>query len=167
MATAQATDLDFLYDKIVPKKPYKIAIVTAKWNWEVTGKLMEGAEKYLESCGDIEIVKQFVPGAYELTIGTQKLAQQASIHAVIALGCVIKGDTPHFDFICQAVAQGITSVGLKYDKPVAFGVLTTNTLEQALERAGGNLGNKGAEAAASALFVLNEFEVERKGKIGF
>jgi len=167
MATVEASNLDFLYKSIVPVKPFKIAILTAKWNWEITGKLMEGAEEYLNSCGDIEIVKHFVPGAYELTIGAQKLAQQASIDAVVTLGCVIKGDTPHFDYICQAVAQGITQVSIKYNKPIAFGVLTTHTLLQAEERAGGKYGNKGMEAAASVLQVLNEFLVEKKGRIGF
>ncbi|HAR20123.1 MAG TPA: 6,7-dimethyl-8-ribityllumazine synthase [Cytophagales bacterium] len=167
MATVEASNLDFLYKSIVPVKPFKIAILTAKWNWEITGKLMEGAEEYLNSCGDIEIVKHFVPGAYELTIGAQKLAQQASIDAVVTLGCVIKGDTFHFDYICQAVAQGISNVGLKYDKPIIFGVLTTNTIQQAIDRAGGVHGNKGAEAAATAVQVLNEFLVEKKGRIGF
>lgn len=157
MATAQTTSLDFLYEKIVPKKPYKIAILTARWNWEITGKLMEGAVSFLESCGGVEIVKHFVPGAYELTIGSQKIAQKPDIDAVISIGCLVKGDTPHFDYICQAVSQGLTNVCIKYDKPVIFGVLTTNTMQQALDRAGGVLGNKGAEAAATALQVLNEF----------
>ena len=157
MATAQTTSLDFLYEKILPKKPYKIAILTARWNWEITGKLMEGAESFLESCGDIEIVKNFVPGAFELTIGTQKLVQKSDIDAVISIGCLVKGDTPHFDYICQAVSQGLTNVCIKYDKPIIFGVLTTNTMQQAVDRAGGVLGNKGAEAAATALQVLNEF----------
>jgi 6,7-dimethyl-8-ribityllumazine synthase len=157
MATAQTTSLDFLYEKIIPKQPYKIAILTARWNWEITGKLMEGAESFLESCGGVEIVKHFVPGAYELTIGSQKIAQKPDIDAVISIGCLVKGDTPHFDYICQAVSQGLTNVCIKYDKPVIFGVLTTNTMQQALDRAGGVLGNKGAEAAATALQVLNEF----------
>lgn len=167
MATAQATGLDFLYEKIEPKKPFKIAILTSKWNWEITGKLLEGAEDYLKSCGDIEIVKHFVPGAYELTIGAQKLAQQPNIDAVVTLGCVVKGDTPHFDYICQAVTMGISNVSLKYDKPVIFGVLTTNDMQQAIDRAGGIHGNKGAEAAATVLHVLNEFVSEKKDKIGF
>ena len=157
MATAQTTSIDFLYEKNIPKKPYKIAILTARWNWEITGKLMEGAESFLASCGDIEIVKHFVPGAFELTIGSQKIAQRSDIDAVISIGCLVKGDTPHFDYICQSVAQGLTNVCIKYDKPVIFGVLTTNTMQQALDRAGGVLGNKGAEAAATALQVLNEF----------
>lgn len=157
MATAEATSLDFLYERIVPLKPFKIAILTAKWNWGITNELMQGAEHYLSSCGNIRLVKKFVPGAFELTIGAQKLAEISDIDAVVALGCVIKGDTPHFDYICQAVAQGITQVSIKYNKPIAFGVLTTLTLQQAEERAGGKYGNKGMETAASVLQVLNEF----------
>jgi 6,7-dimethyl-8-ribityllumazine synthase len=157
MATASATELDFLYEKIMPKKEFHIAIVTAKWNWEINGVLESGAEQFLLSCGKIKISKHYVPGAYELSLGSQKLAQRPDVDAVVSIGCVIKGDTPHFEYICQAVTQGITQVSLKYDKPVIFGVLTTNTLEQAKERAGGKLGNKGAEAAASALHMLNQF----------
>jgi len=88
-------------------------------------------------------------------LGAQWLAKEADIDAVIALGCVIMGDTPHFDYICQSVSYGITEVGLKYNKPVIFGVLTTLTLQQALDRAGGIHGNKGNEAAMTALNMLN------------
>lgn len=87
-------------------------------------------------------------------MGAQLLAQQKSFDAVICLGCVIQGETRHFDFICDAVAQGICNVGLKYNKPVVFGVLTTNTLQQALDRAGGKHGNKGEEAAITAVKML-------------
>jgi 6,7-dimethyl-8-ribityllumazine synthase len=95
-----------------------------------------------------------VPGSFELSLGAQKMAQQANIDAVICLGCVIQGETRHFDFICQAVADGITNVSLKYDKPVIFGVLTPNTQEQAMDRAGGKHGNKGDEAAITAIKML-------------
>lgn len=159
MATASAIDLGFLYEQILPKRDYKIAIVTAKWNWEVTGSLLAGAEQYLETCGikADRVIQHVVPGTYELTLGAQKMAKKPEIDAVIVLGCVVKGETPHFDYICQAVALGVMEVGLKFDKPVVFGVLTTNDMQQALERAGGKLGNKGTEAAASALHMLNEF----------
>jgi len=157
MATSQATQLDFLVEKTIPKRPYKIAILTAKWNWEITIKLLQGAENYLKSSGDVTIIKHIVPGTFELTIGSQKLAQKTDIDAIIALGCVIRGDTPHFDYICEAVSQGITNVSIKYDKPIAFGVLTTNTMQQAFDRAGGELGNKGSEAAATILQILNTF----------
>jgi len=169
MATASASDLNFLYEKIIPAKPYKIALVAARWNWEITGILLEGAKQFLAFCEVNDVVVHFVPGSYELTYAAQKLAQQKDIDAVICLGCVIKGETPHFDFICQSVAQGISNVSIKYDKPVSFGVLTTNSLEQAQERAGGKLGNKGSEAAATALALLNEFAPYEKfnGILGF
>jgi len=97
-----------------------------------------------------------VPGTFELSLGSQWLAQKNDIDAVIAIGCVIMGDTPHFDYICQAVAYGIMKVNLKFNKPVAFGVLTTLNKKQALERAGGKLGNKGEEAALTVVKMLGE-----------
>lgn len=100
------------------------------------------------------IIKKSVPGSFELSLGAQWLAAEKNIDAIICLGCVIQGETRHFEFICQAVAQGITQVGLKFNKPVIFGVLTTNTHQQALDRAGGKHGNKGDEAAATAIKML-------------
>jgi 6,7-dimethyl-8-ribityllumazine synthase len=100
------------------------------------------------------IVSVQVPGSFELSLGAQKMAEKTEIDAVICLGCVIQGETRHFDFICQAVADGITNVGLKYNKPVIFGVLTPNTQEQAMDRAGGKHGNKGDEAAITAIKML-------------
>jgi 6,7-dimethyl-8-ribityllumazine synthase len=131
-------------------------IVVAEWNEEVTSALLEGAQSTLikEGAKPENIVVKTVPGSYELSLGAQWLAQNPQIDAVICLGCVIQGDTRHFDFICQAVAMGITEVNLKYNKPVIFGVLTPNTLEQALERAGGKHGNKGDEAAITAIKML-------------
>jgi 6,7-dimethyl-8-ribityllumazine synthase len=100
------------------------------------------------------IVRKNVPGTFELTIGALWMAEKKEIHAVICLGCVIQGETPHFDYICQAVAYGITEVSLKTKKPAIFGVLTTLNNKQALERAGGKYGNKGEEAALTALKML-------------
>ncbi|MCB0504486.1 MAG: 6,7-dimethyl-8-ribityllumazine synthase [Cyclobacteriaceae bacterium] len=131
-------------------------IVVSEWNDQVTGALLEGALETLKEQGvkkkNIRI--KYVPGSFELPLGAQLLAQQKSFDAVICLGCVIQGETRHFDFICDAVAQGICNVGLKYNKPVVFGVLTTNTLQQALDRAGGKHGNKGEEAAITAVKML-------------
>jgi 6,7-dimethyl-8-ribityllumazine synthase len=134
----------------------KIAIVVAEWNHEVTEKLYEGAYQTLLRYGATpeNIYRKDVPGSFELTLGSQFCAKQGYIDAVIALGCVIQGETRHFDFICDAVAKGITEVSLKYNKPVIFGVLTPNTLEQALDRAGGKHGNKGDEAAVTAIKML-------------
>ena len=133
----------------------KFGIVVSEWNAEITEALYAGAVDTLLQNGASKdnIIKKLVPGSYELTLGAQWLAK-AKIDAVICLGCVIQGETPHFDYICQAVANGITNVGLKYDKPVIFGVLTTLDFQQALDRAGGKHGNKGDEAAATAIKML-------------
>ena len=105
-------------------------------------------------CQKREYFRKNVPGSFELTLGAQWLAELKEIDAVICLGCVIQGETRHFDFICDAVAHGITNVGLKFNKPVIFGVLTPDTLQQALDRAGGKHGNKGDEAAITAIKML-------------
>jgi len=134
----------------------KFAIVVSEWNETITGALYEGAYNTLLAYGAKEenIIKAEVPGSFELSLGSQKFAQKEEIDAVIALGCVIQGETKHFDFICMAVANGITEVSLKYNKPVIFGVLTPNTMQQALDRAGGIHGNKGDEAAFTAIKML-------------
>ena len=139
----------------IEKKQF--GIVVSEWNDQITGALLEGAlETLLEQGAKRENIKvHYVPGSFELSLGAQFLAQQDSIDAVISLGCVIQGETRHFDFICNAVAQGICNVGLKYNKPVTFGVLTTNNLQQALDRAGGKHGNKGDEAAITAIKMLS------------
>jgi 6,7-dimethyl-8-ribityllumazine synthase len=134
-----------------------IAVIVSEWNTEVTEALYEGAYRTLVENGvkKEHIIKKYVPGSFELTIAAQKMAAQKTIDAVICLGCVIRGETSHFDFICQAVAQGITDVSLKYDKPVVFGVLTTENKQQAFDRAGGKHGNKGDEAAITAVKMIN------------
>ena len=134
----------------------KIGIVVSAWNDQVTESLFDGAQRTLIEAGiqrnNIERIN--VPGSFELSLGAQWMAERKDVDAVICLGCVIQGETKHFDFICDAVANGITNVGLKFNKPVIFGVLTTNNLKQALDRAGGKHGNKGDEAAATALGML-------------
>lgn len=134
----------------------KFGVVVSEWNEEVTEALFQGAFSVLVKHGVARenIIRKNVPGSFELSLGAQWLAKEKNIDAVICLGCVIQGETRHFDFICQAVANGITEVGLKYDKPVIFGVLTTNNKKQALERAGGKHGNKGDEAAITAIKML-------------
>lgn len=137
----------------------RIGVVVSEWNHDVTNALLQGCVDTLMEAGlslEDVIIKR-VPGSFELILGSQKLAQTDQIHAVIALGCVIQGETRHFDFICDAVANGIANVALKYNKPVIFGVLTTDNQQQALERAGGIHGNKGSEAAYTALRMLEEF----------
>ncbi|HET8860250.1 6,7-dimethyl-8-ribityllumazine synthase [Marivirga sp.] len=134
----------------------KFAIIVSEWNEEVTESLYNGAYETLIENGipKENIKKHYVPGSFELSLGAQWMAERKEIDAVICLGCVIQGETRHFDFICDAVANGITNVSLKYNKPVIFGVLTPNTQQQALDRAGGKHGNKGDEAAFTALKML-------------
>ncbi|MBR9999868.1 MAG: 6,7-dimethyl-8-ribityllumazine synthase [Cyclobacteriaceae bacterium] len=135
----------------------KFGLVVSEWNEEVTEALFEAAYQTLIDHGAIRenIFRKNVPGSFELSLGAQWLAQSENIDAVICLGCVIQGETRHFEFICQSVAQGIKDVALKYNKPVIFGVLTTDTKQQALDRAGGKHGNKGDEAAVTAIKMLN------------
>ena len=134
----------------------KFGIVVSEWNDEVTEALYTGAVQTLIENGvnRDHIFRKSVPGSFELILGGQWLAQEEEIDAVLCLGCVIQGETRHFDFICDAVAQGIKDVNLKFNKPVIFGVLTTDTMQQALDRAGGKHGNKGDEAAITAVKML-------------
>jgi 6,7-dimethyl-8-ribityllumazine synthase len=141
-------------DKRVSKK--RFVIVVAEWNEAITESLYQGAYKGLIDLGanKLNIERVNVPGTFELTLGALRAAQNKKVDAVICLGCVIQGETPHFDYICQAAAYGITEVGIKTGKPVIFGVLTTLNKKQALERAGGKYGNKGEEAAVTAVKML-------------
>jgi 6,7-dimethyl-8-ribityllumazine synthase len=134
----------------------KFGIIVSEWNSDVTEALYEGAYATLLELGASKdnIIKVHVPGSYELVMGAQWLAQKENVDAVICLGCVIQGETRHFDFICDAVAQGIKDVSLKFDKPVVFGVLTTDNKQQALARAGGKHGNKGDEAGYTAVKMV-------------
>ena len=134
----------------------KFGVVVSEWHDEVTEALYARAFQTLIENGvnRNHIFKKSVPGSYELTLGGQWLAQEEEIDAVLCLGCVIQGETRHFDFICGAIAQGIKDVGLKFNKPVIFGVLTVDTMQQALDRAGGKHGNKGDEAAITAIKML-------------
>ncbi len=131
----------------------RFGIVVAEWNEEITSALLEGAVSTLQKYGakkeNIQI--KVVPGTFELPFGSRLIAERENPDAVICLGCVIQGDTRHFDFICQGVTQGIMDLNLDYDIPFIYGVLTVNTLQQALDRAGGKHGNKGDEAAVTAI----------------
>lgn len=134
------------------------AIVVADWNSEITYALLEGAYDTLMQHGVAQecIKVVHVPGAFELTYAAQKLATESIYSAVITLGCVIQGDTPHFDYVCQGVTYGVAKLNARIDCcPVVFGVLTTNTLQQSLDRAGGIHGNKGTEAAVTAIKMAN------------
>lgn len=135
---------------------HKVAIVVSEWNPEVTGALLNGAIEHLIGNGvkKANIDVSFVPGSFELPLAAKWKVKDKSCSGVIALGCVIQGETRHFDFICDAVANGIMNVGLESGKPAIFGVLTTNDINQAIERSGGKHGNKGVEAADTLLRML-------------
>lgn len=137
-------------------KKYKIGVVAAEWNPEVTNAMLNGAVDTLKEHGvsDENIVVRRVPGTFELTTAADIMLGYSDIDAVICIGCVIQGETRHFEFICQAVSQGLTNVAIKYHRPVIFSVLTTDTMQQALDRAGGKHGNKGVEGAVTALKML-------------
>jgi 6,7-dimethyl-8-ribityllumazine synthase len=143
-------------DGIIDVSEKTFAIIVAEWNEEITGALYQGVLETLLKHGAQKenIIKVNVPGSYELSYGSQVYAAKDEVDAVIALGCVIQGETKHNDYINNAVAQGLTAVSLKYNKPVVFGVLTPNTHQQALDRAGGIHGNKGDEAAITAMKML-------------
>ncbi|MEJ2882853.1 6,7-dimethyl-8-ribityllumazine synthase [Pedobacter sp. GR22-6] len=154
MATQLKNLSDFSHTTVPNGSAYKFAIAVAEWNAEITGSLYNGALQTLLSNGVSEenILSVAVPGSFELTSAADiLLSKHTDLDAVICLGCVIQGDTKHFDFICDAVAQGVTNVSIKHSKPVIFGVLTTNDQQQAIDRAGGKHGNKGDEAAITAI----------------
>jgi 6,7-dimethyl-8-ribityllumazine synthase len=134
----------------------KIGIVVSRWNSMITDKMMDGALKALKGNGvseeNVTVVK--CPGSYEIPLTVQKVLEHREVDGVIALGVVIRGGTPHFEYVCDAVNRGITDLILKYNKPVAFGVLTTDDVKQALERAG-EKGNKGGEAALALLEMIS------------
>ncbi|MCC6700129.1 MAG: 6,7-dimethyl-8-ribityllumazine synthase [Fluviicola sp.] len=146
------------YDKhTIPNgADFRIGIVVSEWNDHITSKLLEGAIQTLLENGvpeeQIEISR--VPGAFELPLGAQWLAKDLSIDGVIAIGVVIQGETRHFDFVCSGTTQGIMDVNLKFDKPVSFCLLTDNTEQQSIDRAGGKHGNKGVEAAVTVLKMI-------------
>jgi len=144
---------DFSGTSVPTAAPYRFGIVVAEWNADITEALYMGAYESLVEHGALteNIYTYSVPGSFELTSGADILLKNRKLDAVICLGCVIQGETRHFDFICNAVANGISNVALKYSKPVIFGVLTTDDHRQADERAGGKHGNKGVEAAVTAI----------------
>ena len=135
---------------------YRIGIIAAEWNPEVTNALLKGAVATLLEHGIKEdnLIVRRVPGTFELSSAADIMLDSQYPDAVICIGCVIQGETRHFEFICQAVSQGLTNVAIKHECPVIFSVLTTDTMEQALDRAGGKHGNKGVEGAITALKML-------------
>jgi 6,7-dimethyl-8-ribityllumazine synthase len=155
MATKNLSEYDLT--TVPSASEMKFGIVVAEWNHEITSALAQGAFDTLKKHGAKEenILLKHVPGSFELTLGAQYMAEYTPVDAIIILGCVIQGETRHFDFICQGVTQGITTLNLKYNKPFIFGLLTTDNQQQAFDRAGGKLGNKGDEAAVTAIKMLS------------
>lgn len=171
MATALKSLSSYNIQEVPSAEGLLFGIVVAEWNHEITGVLARGAIETLVKHGANEdnICVKHVPGAFELSLGAQFMAEYAEVDAIICIGCVIRGDTPHFEYICQGATQGIMQVNLEYNIPVIFGVLTTDTLEQAQERAGGKHGNKGVEAAVTAIkmAVLQEDMMKEEDDIEF
>ena len=132
-------------------------IVVSEWNNEITEPLYKGAYDTLLKHGAKEenIITRYVPGSFELPIASQFMLENTDVDAVICIGCVIQGETRHFEFICNSVSQGLKDVSLKYNTPVIFGVLTTDNLQQAKDRSGGKHGNKGIEAAVTAIRMID------------
>ncbi|HCV1388528.1 TPA: 6,7-dimethyl-8-ribityllumazine synthase [Staphylococcus aureus] len=138
-------------------KELKVAIVVSRFNDFITGRLLEGAKDTLirHDVNEDNIDVAFVPGAFEIPLVAKKLASSGNYDAVITLGCVIRGATSHFDYVCNEVAKGVSKVNDQTNVPVIFGILTTESIEQTVERAGTKAGNKGAEAAVSAIEMAN------------
>ena len=157
MATAEQHLSTYNSESIPDASRMRIGIVVSEWNAPVTSKLLEGAcntlQKYGVSPENMPIFH--VPGSFELTFGAQQVAKYGDVDAVIVLGCVIRGETPHFDYISQGVTQGITKLNATQDIPVIFGVLTTENRQQSEDRSGGKYGNKGDEAAITAIKMID------------
>lgn len=138
----------------------KFAIIGTRFNDFIVDRLMSGAVDYLvrHDCREEDITLIRIPGAFEMPLVCKKIAERNNVDGIIALGAVIRGSTPHFDFVANEAAKGLAQVSLTYGKPVGFGLLTTDNLEQAIERAGSKMGNKGVEAAAAVLETLRVME---------
>ena len=160
------------YDKatIPNAKDFRFGIVVSEWNDIITEGLYNGAVAALKDCGTLDenITRWNVPGSYELIYGCKKMQEQ-NVDVVIAIGSVIKGETKHFDFVCDGVTQGIKDLNVLHDTPVIFCVLTDNNMQQSIDRSGGKHGNKGTEAAIAAIKMadLRRNASKRSGSIGF
>jgi 6,7-dimethyl-8-ribityllumazine synthase len=150
-------NLSSFNEKDVPNgADFKIGIVVSEWNTEITFNLLKGAKETLIECGVLEsnILINFVPGTFELALGSQFLFESTDADAAIAIGVVIQGETKHFDFVCHGATQGIMDVSLKYNKHISFCVLTDLNIQQSIDRSGGKHGNKGVECAIAALKMI-------------
>lgn len=137
----------------------RFGIVVSEWNNNITGTLLQGAYDTLTKHGarEEDITVMTVPGSFELVFGASQMVKSGKMDAVIAIGCVVRGDTPHFDYICEGTTQGLASLNERFDVPVIYGLLTCNNMEQAQDRAGGTLGNKGDECAVTAIKMVDYY----------
>jgi len=152
MATKYHNLSDYDASSVPSAEGMKFGIVISEWNTEITGALLEGAYETLLKHGvsEKDIKVMMVPGSFELIYGAQRMTK-LDFDAIIAIGCVIRGDTPHFDYICQGTTQGLAHLNTTQDTPVIYGLITTNDMQQAQDRSGGRLGNKGDECAVTAI----------------
>jgi 6,7-dimethyl-8-ribityllumazine synthase len=153
MATANKNLSNYDKNTIPSAKKFRFGIVVSEWNPAITEGLFSGAESALLDCGALpeNILRWDVPGSFELVYGAKKIIETENLDAVIVIGCVIKGETMHFEFVCEGVTQGVKDLNIKYDIPVIFCLLTDNNEQQSIDRSGGIHGNKGTEAAIAAL----------------
>lgn len=157
MATAYQNLSSCDANRVPDASKMRIGIVVSEWNRPITEKLLEGACDTLEKhhLPADNIIVHRVPGSFELTFAAQQLAKYSDVDAVIILGCVVRGDTPHFDYVCKGVTEGVTTLNVTQDIPVIFGLLTTDNMQQAEDRAGGKYGNKGEEVAIAAIKMID------------
>ncbi len=143
---------------------FRIGIVYANWHRQVIEPLVKASLRTLaeHKIPAAHIIQQSVPGSFEIPLAAKHLLQQGTVDAVVCLGCIVQGDTPHFDYVCQGVTQGIMQLTLEYTAPIGFGLLTVNNLQQAMERAGGKLGNHGENATLSVLHMLSMLTLHKK-----
>lgn len=154
MATVNLSDYDA--SQVPSAEGMRIGVVVSEWNHKITNGLLQGAVEALNKHGlqKENLLLKYVPGSFELPLVAQWLLEDYGLDAVICLGAVIRGETAHFDYVCQATALGIKDVSLKYNKPVIFGVLTDDHIDQSIARSGGDKGNKGTEAAITAIKMV-------------
>ena len=157
MATIYHNLSEYDIESVPSAEHMKFGIVVSEWNEHITGALLQGALNTLKKHGakDENIHVKTVPGSFELTFGASQFIRHTNVDAVIALGCVIKGDTPHFDYVCMGATQGIAHLNTTGDVPVIYGLITTNDMTQAEDRSGGRLGNKGDECAVTAIKMVD------------
>jgi 6,7-dimethyl-8-ribityllumazine synthase len=156
MATDQKNLSHFNKSDLPNAEKMRFGIVVSEWNNKITDQLLNGAVSTLKELNVPEknIIIHHVPGAFELPLGAQYLLESTDVHGVITIGSVIQGETKHFDFVCEGTTNGVMQVSLKYNKPVIFGVLTDDTMQQAIDRSGGKHGNKGIECAIACIKMI-------------